>query len=122
MIKSAQPRSQRKFRYTAPLHIKQHFVKVHMTKDARTKLNVNKRSVQISKGDTVKVIKGSKKGITGKIARVNLKKGFVYLENLKRKNARGRESQIPIRPSNIYIIDLNLSDKKRNEKLVSKIK
>jgi len=120
MIKSAQPRSQRKFRFTAPLHIKQHFVRVHITKDVRTKLHITRRTVQISKGDTVKVITGSKKGTTGKVSRVNIKKGFIYLETLTRKNARGRESQIPMRPSNVYITDLNLSDKRRSAKLISK--
>lgn len=118
MIKSSQPRSQRKFRYTSPLHVRQHFVRVHISKEARTKSNTQFRTTQISKGDTVKVMAGSKKGTTGKVSRVDIRKGFVYIDGLTRKNARGRESRIPIRASNLYITELNLSDKRRSAKLL----
>ncbi len=117
MIKSSQPRSQRRFRYNAPLHLRQHFVRVHISKEARSKLNTRFRTVQVSKGDTVKVMTGSKKGASGKVSRVDTKKGFVYIDGLTRKNARGRESRIPIRASNLYITELNLSDKRRSAKL-----
>ncbi len=118
MVESSKPRKQRKHRYSAPLHIKRHFVRAHLSKEARDKSNVKRRSAQVAKGDTVKIMRGGKRGTTGKVARVDINRGFLYLENVTRKNARGREFQIPIRPSNVYITELNLSDKLRSSKLL----
>lgn len=117
MIQSSKPRKQRKFRFTAPLHERQHFVHAHVDKQLREKLKIKKRSVQISKGDTVKVIKGVKKGATGKVVKVDLKRVKVFIDSATRKNAKGKESNIPINVSNVYITDLNLGDKLRVAKL-----
>ena len=57
------------------MHTRQHFVHSHIDKALQAKLNIKKRAVQISKGDTVKVMAGSKKGNTGKVTRVNLRTG-----------------------------------------------
>ncbi|MCL5117274.1 MAG: 50S ribosomal protein L24 [Candidatus Marsarchaeota archaeon] len=117
MIQSSKPRKQRKFRFTAPLHERQHFVHAHVDKQLREKLKIKKRTVQISKGDTVKIIKGVKKGVTGKVVKVDLKKVKVFIDSATRKNAKGKESNIPINISNVYITDLNLGDKFRVAKL-----
>ncbi len=117
MLKSSQPKKQIKFRHEAPMHLKQHFVHANLNKSAREKYKLNKRAVQICKGDTVKIMTGSHKGTTGKVTMVNMKKQFIYLDSLKRKNARGKEINIPITASNVSIIELNLSDKYRASKL-----
>ncbi len=117
MIQSSKPRKQRKFRFTAPLHERQHFVHAHVDRQLREKLKIKKRTVQISKGDTVKIIKGVKKGVTGKVVKVDLKKVKVFIDSATRKNAKGKESNIPINISNVYITDLNLGDKFRVAKL-----
>ncbi len=117
MIQSSKPRKQRKFRFTAPLHERQHFVHAHVDRQLREKLKIKKRTVQISKGDTVKIIKGIKKGVTGKVVKVDLKKVKVFIDSATRKNAKGKESNIPINISNVYITDLNLGDKFRVAKL-----
>ncbi|MGC8669790.1 MAG: 50S ribosomal protein L24 [Candidatus Micrarchaeia archaeon] len=117
MIKSGKPKKQRKFRYNAPLHLRQHFLNVHLSKDLKDKLKIKKRSLQISKGDSIKVMKGGKKGTEGKVVGVNLRKGFIYVDSLKKKNARGKEYNVPLRANNVYITDLNLSDKVRAAKV-----
>jgi large subunit ribosomal protein L24 len=117
MIQSSKPRKQRKFRFTAPLHERQHFAHAHVDKQLREKLKIKKRTVQISKGDTVKIIKGVKKGAVGKVVKVDLKKVKVFIDSATRKNAKGKESNIPINISNVYITDLNLGDKLRVAKL-----
>ncbi|MCL5679906.1 MAG: 50S ribosomal protein L24, partial [Candidatus Marsarchaeota archaeon] len=113
MIKSGKPRKQRKFRYNAPLHQLQHMAHAHLSKDLKQKLKVSMRSIQISKGDTVKIVTGSKKGTSGKVTRVDLRKGKLFIESYNRKDAKGKEKPISINISNVYITDLNLSDKKR---------
>ncbi len=118
MVASAKPRKQRKFRYSAPLHARQHFLHVHLSKEARQKLGIIKtRAVQVSKGDTVKVMSGSKKGTTGKVTAVSLRRGAVYIDSYTKKNAKGKEYGVPISASNVYITDLNLADKVRAAKL-----
>jgi large subunit ribosomal protein L24 len=92
-------------------------VHAHVDKQLREKLKIKKRTVQISKGDTVKIIKGVKKGVTGKVVKVDLKKVKVFIDSATRKNAKGKESNIPINISNVYITDLNLGDKFRVAKL-----
>ncbi|MGC8479235.1 MAG: 50S ribosomal protein L24 [Candidatus Micrarchaeia archaeon] len=116
-MKSSKPRKQRLYRYTAPAHIRQAFVHVRISKDLSKKLGIKKRSTQIKKGDTVKIMAGSNKGKTGKVNIVNTKRGIIYLENITRRNAKGKELQIPIKSSNVYITDLELNDKLRKQKL-----
>ncbi len=117
MIESAQPRRQRRFRFNAELHQRQHFVHAHIDEALKKKLGIKRNTVQISKGDSVKVVSGSKKGTTGKVTKVNLRKGRVLIDSLMRKNAKGKESGVPISVSNVYITDLVLTDKIRAAKL-----
>ncbi len=117
MIKSSKPRKQRRFRFNAPMHVRQHFVHSHLDKALRAKLGIKRRSVQISKGDTVKVMAGSKKGTTGKVIRVSLRTGRINIDSLVKKTAKGKEFNVPLSASNVYITDLNLSDKVRAAKL-----
>ena len=113
MISSSKPREQRKFRYSAPMHMRQHFMHAHIDKALKTKLKISKRAIQICKGDTVKVMSGSNFGKSGKIIKVDMRKGFVYLDTIKRKTMKGKEYDVPISCSNVYITDLNLTDKVR---------
>ncbi|MGC8537568.1 MAG: 50S ribosomal protein L24 [Candidatus Micrarchaeia archaeon] len=117
MIKSSKPRKQRRFRFNAPLHELQHFSHSHVDKSLAKKLGITKRAVQVSKGDTIKIMSGKNKGKMGKVLRVDMRKGFLFIDSMKKKNARGKEFDVPIRINNVYITDLNLSDKVRAGKL-----
>ena len=117
MIASGKPRKQRVFRYNAPMHVRQKFVHVRVAKELAAKLGVKRRSVAVRRGDTVKVMSGGSRGKTGKVASVDLKRAIVLVEGIVRKNAKGKESQIPIKSSNVYAIDLDLSDKLRSARL-----
>ncbi len=117
-MKSAKARRQREFRYNAPLHLRQHFVHAHVSKELKAKLGLKLRSIRVAAGDTVKVVRGKYKGKTGKVSSVDLKTSSIYLDNIKVKNARGKEHNIPIRCNNAYITDLNLSDKSRESRIL----
>ncbi len=117
MIQSSKPRIQRKFRFNAPMHVRQHFAHAHVDKALRAKLRLSRRTVQIVKGDTIKVMSGAKRGTTGKVTGVNLRTGRIRVDSLSRKNARGKELAVSVSTSNVYITDLNLSDKIRAAKL-----
>ena len=105
------------YRFTAPMHVRQKFVHVHISKELKQKLGIKKRTAQVHAGDTVKVMVGSNRGKTGKVSKVNMKRGIVMIEGIVRKNAKGKEQPIPIRTSNVYITDMNLNDKLRKEVL-----
>jgi large subunit ribosomal protein L24 len=117
MIKSSKPRKQREFRHNAPLHQMQHLAHAHISKELKQKLKISLRSIQVSKGDTVKLVTGSKKGTSGKVTKVDLRKGTLFIDSYNRKDAKGKEKSIPVSISNVYITDLNLSDKRRAQKL-----
>jgi large subunit ribosomal protein L24 len=96
---------------------------VHISKELAERLGIKARSIGIRRGDTVKVVSGGQKGKSGKVSKVNLRKGFVYIDGIVRKTSKGKEIMIPIRPSNLYITELDLSDKYRKalvDKMVSK--
>lgn len=112
-IKSKQPRKQRKYRYNAPLHIKQKFVSAHFSKELRKKYN--KRSATLRKGDNVKVMRGQFKNKTGKVDKISLAKTYVYVSGIETVKRDGTKSRHPIHPSNLMITELNMDDKERNK-------
>jgi len=115
---STQRRKQRKYRYNAPLHIKGKFISSHLSKELKEKYK--KRNTRVKKGDKVKIVRGQFKGKTGKIERINLKKGKVYITGIEVIKKDGTKVIPPITPSNLIIIELNLDDKKRVKSLQRK--
>ncbi len=117
MIQSSQPRKERKFRFTAPLHDRQKFLHAHVSEELAKKLGIKSRSISMRKGDTVKVQSGAHRGKTGKVSKVNLHNGRIYIDGINRKDAKGKEFPIPVYSSNVYLIDIDLTDKLRTEKI-----
>ena len=111
--KSTQARKQRKYRYNAPTHIRRKLVSAHLDKALRKELN--KRSLPVRKGDEVKIMVGNHKGKTGKVARVDLKRLKIFIEEIKIRKVSGQEVQVAIEPSNVIITKLYLDDKKRKK-------
>jgi len=68
-------------------------------------------------GDTVRVMRGDRKGFEGKVTRVDRKKYRVFVEGLTREKVDGSTIQIPVHPSKVMITALNLDDKWRREAL-----
>src|SRR3989344_5040255 len=111
-------RNQNKYRHNAPLHIKHKFLSVHFSKELRTKYK--KRSFPVRKGDLVKVMSGQFKGKTGKINAVLLKRTRVYIDNIQRNKQDGSNPFIPLHPSNLQLLDIDLTDKNRIKALERK--
>ena len=118
--KSTQPRKQRKYRYNAPLHVKQKIMHVHLSPELRKKYGF--RNVQIKKGDKVKVLRGKFAKKEGKVEKVTLKQEKVYVTGIEIIKKEGSKLPVPLIHSNLMIIDLDLSDKKRKAKLENKLK
>lgn len=110
-VGSKKPSKQRKYRYNAPLHIRQKFVAAHLSKELKAKYK--KRAINLRKSDTVKVMRGRFKRHTGKVERIDLKAGKVYVSGVELTKKDGTKSFIPLQPSNLLIIEISVEDKKR---------
>lgn len=111
---SSQPRKQRKYLAKAPIHKKRRMLSVNLSKDLRAKHGI--RNAVIRKGDKVKVLRGKLKGKEAKVSKVLTKLTKVYLEGIQVKKQDGSMADIPLRPSNLQIVDLVVDDKKRIKK------
>lgn len=108
------PDTERKKRYSAKLHERRKHLHAHVSKDLRKKLKVKRRSLLLHKGDTVRVMRGFSKGKQAKIIRVNYIKRRVYLEGITGKTARGKEVPYAFEPSNMLLLALETSDKRKD--------
>ncbi|MFA5929807.1 MAG: 50S ribosomal protein L24 [Candidatus Micrarchaeia archaeon] len=102
---SVQGRRQRKYRYTAPNHLRRKMVFVHISKELRAKLGTARRSIQPRKGDKVSVLVGDHKGHTGKIFEVDLSTLKIYVEGANARTAKGVEKLVALDPSNLVILE-----------------
>ncbi|MBS3098181.1 50S ribosomal protein L24 [Candidatus Woesearchaeota archaeon] len=114
------PKKQRKYRYMAPLHIKQKFLHVHLSKELKKKYN--RRNLGLKKGDKVKMVRGQFKKQMGKVDRIDLKRTKVYISGIEIIKKDGSKTNYPIDPSNLVITELNLDDKMRQKILDRKLK
>jgi large subunit ribosomal protein L24 len=76
-----------------------------------------RRSARVTKGDSVKVLRGEYSGIEGKVEKVNTKRGTLAIEGIQREKVRGGNVKVQIHASNVMIIAFNLDDKYRKNKL-----
>lgn len=112
---SSQPRKQRKYRHNAPLHIRQNFMHVHLSPELRTKYRT--RAIQVKKGDKVKLLRGKFKKQEGKVDHLHLQYNRVFVTGVDYIKKDGTKVLVPLAPSNLMITVLDLSDKRRKEKL-----
>ncbi len=76
-----------------------------------------RRSMRVTKGDTIKVLRGEYSGIEGKVEKVNTKRGTLAIEGVQREKIRGGNVKVPIHPSNVQIVALKLGDPFRQKKI-----
>ncbi|MBI4210134.1 MAG: 50S ribosomal protein L24 [Candidatus Diapherotrites archaeon] len=113
---SSKPGRQRKWLYTKPLHSVRKDFSVHLSRELRKQ--IGRRNLEARKGDTAKVLRGSKKfaGRQGKITEVMTGKRMVLIEGIVRKKIDGTEKQVPFRPSNLLLVAIDEKDERRLSK------
>ncbi len=115
---SAKPRKQRKYRSSAPLHIKQKLSHSHLSKDLRKKYG--KRSTGLRKGDKVKVMRGQFRKHEGKVEGIDIKGTRVLVSGVESAKKDGTKKLLRLHPSNLMITEMNLDDKLRQKILERK--
>jgi len=108
---SKQPRKQVKFRANAPNHIKRTFMGATLDKALRAKYGM--RNIEVRKGDEVKVMRGKFSKKQGKVGKVDVKHTRIQIDGLQRAKKGGEKVETWFHPSNVKIIVLDDSDKKR---------
>ena len=114
-MKTIQPRKQHKMLVEAPSHIRS---KLFSAPLSPTLSETHKASsIPVRTGDTVRIMRGDKKGVEGKITKVDRKKYRLFVEGITREKVDGTAIPVPIHPSKVMITSLNLDDKWRRESL-----
>jgi large subunit ribosomal protein L24 len=113
-MKTKKPSKQRKRLYKGKLHERKKLLVAHLSKELRKE--TGKRNLTVRKDDKVKVVRGKYKKTEGKITKVDHKKAKVFIDKITRKKADGTERQIPIKASNLIIIELEGKDNTRIKK------
>jgi large subunit ribosomal protein L24 len=106
--KTKKPSKSRKRRFTAPKHLKRKYLSAPLSPSLKAEYGT--RSMPLITGDNITVVKGDRKLSEGRIIRVNLEKSVIYIEGLTRNRMDGSTFQIPLKPNNVMITNLNLED------------
>ena len=89
-----------------------------ISKDLRKKYS--RRSARIMLEDTIRVIRGEYKGITGKVSKISTQSNSIAIEGNKKEKLKGDKIDVYIHVTNVIITALNTDDKWRINKLEGK--
>jgi len=91
-----------------------------ISKELRKKYS--RRSIRIMADDTVKVVRGEYKGLTGKVTKISMESSGVAIEGNKKEKLKGEKIDVYIHSTNMIITSLNTDDKWRLKILEKKPK
>ncbi len=109
------PSTNRKKLFQAPGHQRHRQFSAPLSPDLKKEHGTN--AFPTKTGDTVRVMRGDRAGFEGKITKVDRKKYRIFVEGVTREKVDGTAIPIPVHPSKVMIINLNLDDKWRRETL-----
>ena len=117
-MKPTKMRNRQNYRATNQVMSKQSSASI--SKDLRKKYS--RRSIRIMIDDTVKVIRGEYKGITGKVSKISTEISSIAIEGNKKEKLKGDKIDVYIHTTNVIITALNTDDKWRLKILEKKPK
>ena len=91
-----------------------------ISKELRKKYS--RRSIRIMTDDTVKVVRGEYKGLTGKVTKISTETSGIAIEGNKKEKLKGEKIDVYIHSTNMIITSLNIDDKWRLKILEKKPK
>jgi len=91
-----------------------------ISKELRKKYS--RRSIRIMTNDTVKVMRGEYKGLTGKVTKISTQTSGIAIEGNKKEKLKGEKIDVYIHSTNTIITSLNTDDKWRLKILEKKSK
>ncbi len=90
----------------------------HLSNELQKKYG--KRSVRLTEGDNVKIVRGEYKGVDGKVKKVSIVKSSIAIEGVMIEKSKGEKIDIYTRASNVIVTGLNNDDKWRIHRLEGK--
>lgn len=115
---SMKPRKQRNYKKNAPLHTLSKFMHMHLSKELRKK--VGSRQMLVHKDDKVRIVVGNFRKKEGKVVKVDLKRGKIFVEGIERSKKDGSKTRIPLEVSNCMLIALEKEEKRIKKKKAEK--
>ena len=117
-LRVTKPSTARKQRYNASNQKRRKFVSAPLSPSLRAEHGT--RSMPVVVDDTVSITKGDRKLSEGRVLRVDLQKGRIYIEGVTRSRMDGSTVQIPVKAENVMITRLHLNDQWRRRVLERK--
>lgn len=111
---SSKPSKQRKHRENAPYHQRKKFLNARLADDVREKIGT--KTLPIREGDKAEIMRGEWADATGQIEEVDYDDSKVFISGVETERVDTSDARIPIDPSNVRIIKLDLEDGRRIEK------
>ena len=108
-MKPTKMRNKQIYRATNQVVNKQ--ISAPLSKDLRNKYS--RRNIRIMTNDTVKVMRGEYKGLTGKVTKISTETSGVAIEGNKKEKLKGEKIDVYIHSTNMIITSLNTDDKWR---------
>ncbi|MFB6076432.1 MAG: 50S ribosomal protein L24 [Candidatus Aenigmatarchaeota archaeon] len=112
-MKTKNPKKQRKQIYNRPHHMSHKDLSVNLSEELRDEFET--RNISLREGDEVKVMRGDFKGKSGEVREIDRKGRKVKIDGVEREKTDGTEVHVPISPSNLMIIDPDMSDRMRRK-------
>lgn len=117
-IKTSKPTKQRKQVFQAPIFIRHRYFAAPLSPELKKTHSLG--AVPVRTGDTVRVMRGDRKGFEGKVTGVDKKNYRIFVEGLSREKVDGTTIFLPVHPSKVMVTGLNLDDKWRKESIKKK--
>jgi large subunit ribosomal protein L24 len=114
-MKTKRPSKQRKELYNASGQQIRKLMTAPLASELRA--TQGRRSYQVRRGDTVKIVRGDFAGVEGKVTEIDRGSRRVFVEGVTREKTSGTSSNVSVHCSKVVITKLNLDDKWRAEAL-----
>lgn len=115
---SAQPDKQRKAQAQAPQHRRREMMSAHLSEDLLVKYE--RRSIPIRTGDQVEIMRGDFSGQTGEVLEIDYDAQEIEVDGVVNRSSDGSQVPRPIHPSNVRLVELDLTDPQRRAALERK--
>ncbi len=101
--------------YKAPLNVRYRHFSASLSDSLKASHHID--SMPVRMGDTVRIMRGDRKGAEGKVTEIDRRKFRLFIEGVTREKVDGSTVPASVHPSKVTITSLNLDDKWRREAL-----
>jgi len=105
------PRKQRRFVRNSPQHVHRRMLRCKLDDTLREEYGL--RSLNVKKGDLVRIMRGQFRDTEGKILAVDYRTIRVYVDGASTTKSDGKEAKVPVHPSSLMLVKLELNDERR---------